>query len=273
MGSQLAHRSRMSVSPNLCREQLLGYDVYSRGMQPLIDDIVGTIAADGPPAAAWLACLNPHSYAVARANGLFRSALRSARWLVPDGAGIVLASRLLSGSIGERVSGPDVFLAVSAALNARGPFTTLFMGSGEATLALIRERYSADFPNARLVHTHSPPFRDQFSLAEVAEMQYVINQHRPDVLWLGMTAPKQEVLLAQLSQSGTFRFAAGIGAAFDFYVGTVRRSPPVFRRLGLEWLPRLVQQPRRLWRRMFVSAPIFLMDVARDALRLGRFGA
>ena len=261
----------MSVRASIYRDQLLGYDVYSRGMDALIGEIVSLIG--GPARGAWLACLNPHSYAVARAGGPFRAALRSARWLVPDGAGIVLASRVLGGRIRERVSGPDVFLAVSAALNARGAFSVLFMGAAQPTLDLIRQRYMADFPNAQVVHTHAPPFRDQFSAAEVADMRRVIEQHQPDVLWLGLTAPKQELLLAQLSPSGSFGFAAGIGAAFDFYVGTVRRSPPLFRRLGLEWLPRLVQQPRRLWRRMFVSAPIFLIDVARDALRPGRFGA
>ena len=156
----------------------------------------------------------------------------------------------------------DVDLAMKRFLN-------LPEGKSEAWGEAI-DSVQVDMPEIEVIDGDS---HHAFQLAEVAEMQYVINQHRPDVLWLGMTAPKQEVLLAQLSQSGTFRFAAGIGAAFDFYVGTVRRSPPVFRRLGLEWLPRLVQEPRRLWRRMFVSAPIFLMDVARDALRLGRFGA
>jgi N-acetylglucosaminyldiphosphoundecaprenol N-acetyl-beta-D-mannosaminyltransferase len=78
------------------------------------------------------------------------------------------------------------------------------------------------------------------------------------VLWVGMTAPKQESWIHQLRERLDVRFAAAIGAVFDFYIGRIKRSPPAFQTLGLEWLPRLVQEPRRLWRRMFVSAPIFM---------------
>lgn len=244
---------------------MLGYRVYRRGLDRLVDDIVASVA-DGGSRSAWLACINPHSYAVARTNQSFRAALQKAAWLIPDGSGIVLASRMLRGRINERVCGPDVFTAVSRALDRRGAFSVLFIGSTESTLAAIAARYRADFPNAAEINVYSPPFRDEFSDADVAAMQEVIRRHRPDVLWLGLTAPKQEVLLEQLSAGGNFRFAAGIGAAFDFYVGNVRRSPDIFRRLGLEWLPRLLQQPRRLWRRTFISAPIFLVDVLRAIL-------
>lgn len=83
----------------------------------------------------------------------------------------------------------------------------------------------------------------------------------PDVLWVGMTAPKQEKWIAAMQPRLRVRFAGAIGAVFDFYSGEVKRSHPVLQRIGLEWLPRLVQQPRRLWRRMAVSAPIFVWDV------------
>lgn len=256
----------MTGAPPETREELLGYRVYCCGIAALVDEIVQAVGQRGAPAARWLACLNPHSYAVARADARFWSALQSATWLVPDGGGIVLASHLLRGRIAARVSGPDVFLEVSRALDARGPFSAMFLGSTEATLVQIRQRYQAQFQNVQGLHTHSPAFRDAFSEADILQMQALLRRHRPDVLWLGLTAPKQEILLARLSQTPDFRFAAGIGAAFDFYVGNVSRSPALFRRLGLEWLPRLLQQPRRLWRRTFVSAPIFLWDVLRAAL-------
>lgn len=245
-------------------DSLLGYQVYRRDMHDLVAEIVRAVRDPGPAQGLWLACMNPHSYAVAREQAAFAQALRSARWLVPDGTGIVLASRLLHGRIAQRLTGPDLFAAVSAGLDAGGPFRVLFMGADSATLAAIDQRYRREHPNAQ-VHVHAPPYRVQFSEAEIAEMAAVIERCRPDVLWLGLTAPKQELLLARLAPRAGFRFGAGVGAAFDFYVGKVRRSPPVFQRLGLEWLPRLVQQPRRLWRRMFVSAPVFLWDVARAA--------
>ena len=86
----------------------------------------------------------------------------------------------------------------------------------------------------------------------------------PDVLWVGMTAPKQEKWIFENRACLNVKFAAAIGAVFDFYTGQVKRSHPVFQRFGLEWLPRLIQQPRRLWRRMFVSAPIFVWHVLRQ---------
>lgn len=102
---------------------------------------------------------------------------------------------------------------------------------------------------------------------ELEAMIAAINQASPDILWVGMTAPKQEKWIHQNLHRLDVRFVAAIGAVFDFYTGRVKRSHPIFQRLGLEWLPRLVQEPRRLWRRMFVSAPIFLWHVVREKLK------
>ena len=98
-------------------------------------------------------------------------------------------------------------------------------------------------------------------------MVTAVNAAAPDVLWVGMTAPKQEKWILENHARLNVKFAAAIGAVFDFYTGKVKRSHPVFQRLGLEWLPRLIQQPRRLWRRMFVSAPIFIWHVLRQWLK------
>lgn len=246
-------------------EDILGYAVYARPLGDLVQDVLGHVR-DAAAGGAWLACLNPHSYAVACDNPDFGAALRRATWLVPDGAGVTLASRWISGRIRDRLCGPDVFLAISAAINARGPFKVLFLGSTEATLASVAHRYRADFPNVTTIDTHSPPFRAAFDDADIAEMRDMVRRAAPDILWVGLTAPKQELLLQRLGADAGYGFAAAIGAAFDFYAGNVQRSGPMFRRLGLEWLPRLVQEPRRLWRRTFVSAPRFLVHVASQAL-------
>ena len=252
-------------------EYILGYAVYARPMGDLVASVLDHVRQGAGP--GWLACLNPHSYAVACDMPDFGAALRRSTWLLPDGAGVGLASRWLGGSIRERLCGPDAFLAISAAMNARGPFKVLFLGSTEATLATVARRYRADFPKVTAVDTHSPPFRKAFDDADVAAMRDVIRRSAPDLLWVGLTAPKQELLLQRLGPEAGYRFAAAIGAAFDFYAGNVQRPAPVFRRLGLEWLPRLVREPRRLWRRTFVSAPRFLAHLAAQALtRRGRIG-
>jgi N-acetylglucosaminyldiphosphoundecaprenol N-acetyl-beta-D-mannosaminyltransferase len=212
----------------------------------------------------WLACLNPHSYVLAEDDVKFRQALRAADWLIPDGVGIVWASMVLGGRLRERVTGSDIFREVQVALNGAGGFSVFFLGSTEDTLADIRLRMAVDFPNLRIAGTYSPPFKDEFSAADNQAMIAEVNAAAPDVLWVGLAAPKQEKWLHQHHAQLNVTFAAGVGAVFDFYKDRVVRADPVFQRLGLEWLPRLLQQPRRLWRRMAVSAPIFVWRVLRQ---------
>lgn len=251
-----------AASAGELHDDILGHGVYAGDMGTLVDNIVADTTGAASSAGLWLACLNPHSYAESRGDARFHAALSNAHWLIPDGVGIVLASRLLGGRIRRRLCGPDLFVALSAAMNRRGPFTALFIGSTEQTLAALTRRYAEQHPNATRIGSYAPPFRAEFEPADIERMKAVIREHRPDLLWVGLTAPKQEILLAEFAKDDPqYRFAAGIGAAFDFYVGNVKRSPRIFRQLGLEWLPRLLQQPRRLWRRTFVSAPLFLWCV------------
>jgi N-acetylglucosaminyldiphosphoundecaprenol N-acetyl-beta-D-mannosaminyltransferase len=215
----------------------------------------------------WLACLNPHSYAVAENFPPIAAALRDADWLIPDGVGIVIASRLQRGAVRERVTGGDVFLRLQHHLNKIGDVRVFFLGSTESTLERITHKMSIEYPRIQVVGTYSPPFNEEFSEGDVDMMVAVVNAANADILWVGLTAPKQELLLHRLRMRLNVKFAAGIGAEFDFYTGRVKRASPVVQRLGLQWLPRLLQEPRRLWRRTFVSAPIFVWHVLRARLR------
>jgi N-acetylglucosaminyldiphosphoundecaprenol N-acetyl-beta-D-mannosaminyltransferase len=216
--------------------------------------------------ARWLACINPHGYAAALHDHSYSDALHAADWLVPDGAGIVLASRFLGGQIRHRVTGSDIFWSVQEELDRKGNSKVFFLGSTERTLMKIRDRMAADFPRVRVVGTYSPPFKATYTPSEVDDMISAINSTAPDVLWVGMTAPKQEKWIHANHARLNVRFVAAVGAVFDFYTGQVKRSHPVFQRLGLEWLPRLLQEPRRLWRRMFISAPVFAWHVLQERL-------
>jgi len=245
-------------------EDILSYEVSTLDARACVDDVADWIRAQPPTAECrWLACLNPHSYVLALADAPFAQALRSADWLVPDGAGIVLASRRLGGRIRQRVTGSDIFSGVQKTLNETGGCRVFFLGGNEETLATIRRRTAVEFPNIELVGTYSPPFKGEFSPADKQAMLDAVNAARPDVLWVGLSAPKQEKWLHEHQAALHVKFAAAVGAVFDFYSGRVKRSHPAFQSLGLEWLPRLAQQPRRLWRRMGVSAPIFLWYVLR----------
>ena len=146
-------------------------------------------------------------------------------------------------------------------MQGSGNYSVFFLGSTEDTLTAICERMSKDWPNIRVAGIFSPPFKATFSDEDIELMVHRINMVEPDVLWVGMTAPKQEEWIYKVLPQLNVRFAAAVGAVFDFYTGRIKRPHPLFRRLGLEWLPRLLQEPGRLWRRTFASAPIFLWHV------------
>jgi N-acetylglucosaminyldiphosphoundecaprenol N-acetyl-beta-D-mannosaminyltransferase len=248
------------------KENILGYMVDALNTQNCVNDIFSTLMRnqDNVQQCAWLACLNPHSYAVALNDDLFLQSLNDANWLIPDGEGVVLASRILGGRIRERVTGSDVFSSLHQRMNTKAGMSVFFLGATDETLRLIQERMARDYPNVRVAGTYSPLFKPTYSDDELNEMISAVNAAAPDVLWVGMTAPKQEKWIYENRSRLNVKFAGAIGAVFDFYTGRVKRSHPMFQRLGLEWLPRLMQQPRRLWRRMFVSAPIFVWHVLKQ---------
>ena len=252
------------------KENLLGYSIETHSIAKCTDAVMECLAGSAvlkPSACTWLACLNPHSYAVALEDDRFSEALHGADWLIPDGVGVVWASRLFGGQVRERMTGSDIFLSLHQRMNALGGKSVFFLGASEETLKQIRVKMALDYPNIRVAGTYSPPFKPDYSPSELDEMISAINVARPDVLWVGLTAPKQEKWIFENRGRLDVRFAAAIGAVFDFYTGQVKRSHPVFQRLGLEWLPRLVQQPRRLWRRVFVSAPIFVWHVFKQVVQ------
>jgi len=254
-------------------ENIAGFDVYNAGAASCIDEILAAAKFNAPgsgrPNSAWLACMNPHSYVETTRDRKYAVALNSADWLIPDGAGIVLASVINNGQIRERVTGSDIFSGIMAALNQAGGGRAFFLGSTEETLRRIQERARRDYPDVS-VSVLSPPFKAEFDEADIDSMVEQINSSQPDVLWVGLTAPKQEKLIHEIIDRANVRFAAAVGAVFDFYAGTVKRSHPAFRQIGLEWLPRLLAEPRRLWRRTFVSAPIFLWRIVLQ--KFGRSG-
>ncbi len=240
-------------------EDILGYRITTKSREVCIKEIVGWL--EGGLKRKYFACANPHALEVARHDKLFEQALKSSDLIVPDGIGIVIASRILGGSIRERITGYDIFWNLSVELNKRGGYSYFFLGSTEENLRRIEEKMKKDFPAIRVVGTYSPPFKAEFSEEENRAMVELINRVQPDVLWVGMTAPKQEKWIYQNKDRLNVKFMGPIGAVFDFYTGRVKRSHPVFQRMGLEWLPRFIRQPRRLWRRNLISNPSFLFRV------------
>lgn len=252
------------------KENILGYNVNNLSAEACTESLFKSLR-EGKR--TWLACFNPHSYAVTLKDEIFPHALKDADWLVPDGIGVVLASRLLGGTIKERVTGSDVFFGLNKRMNTAGGMRVFFLGATGETLEIIKQRMIHDYPDIKVVGTFSPPFKSEFSKDDNWLIIRAINQAKPDVLWVGMTAPKQEKWIYKNKDKLDVTFIGAIGAVFDFYAGKVKRSHPAFQKMGLEWLPRLLQEPRRLCDRMLISAPMFLYRVAKQRFSQNRGGA
>ncbi len=211
------------------------------------------------------ACANPHSLAEAVHDHEFRDALNQSEQVVADGIGVVLTGRLVGVPVEPRITGADYFHSVMSALNAAGGKRVFFMGSTQRVLDRIRNRAARDFPNIE-VGCHSPPF-GEWSADQKQAVIDAINDFKPDVLWVGMTAPKQEKWVHNNRARLNVAVVGSIGAVFDFYAETHPRAPRWMHDNGLEWLYRLLREPRRMWRRNFVSAPKFLWLVLWERLR------
>lgn len=249
-------------------EDILGYRITTISKDACLRQILAWIesVAYGATRSKYFACVNPHSIETAWRDAAFTAALHDADLAVPDGVGILIASRILGGQLRQRITGSDIFWGLNSLLNERGGHSVFFLGATPETLAAIVARMGRDYPKVRVAGIYSPPFRETFSAEENAAMVQAVNAVRPDVLWIGMTAPKQEKWVRQHRDRLDVRFIGPVGAVFDFFIGRVQRSHPLFQRIGLEWLPRLLQEPRRLWRRNFVSNPSFLLRVIRARL-------
>ena len=244
---------------------ILGFRISSGGLESDVDSALHAISS--AKNCRYMACANPHSLVLARSDDLFRIALQEANILIPDGAGILLAAKILNLTIKERVAGFEFFNYLTQRLAKKGGVRYFFLGSTDYVLNLIAQRLSCEFPEITVCGTLSPPFKPVFSPEENAAIVSVINAASPDVLWVGMTAPKQEKWICQNREHLKVAFIGAIGAVFDFYAGTKKRSSPLWQRLGLEWLPRFLNEPARLWERNMKSAPIFVGWILKEKIR------
>jgi N-acetylglucosaminyldiphosphoundecaprenol N-acetyl-beta-D-mannosaminyltransferase len=203
--------------------------------------------------------LNPHSYVTAKKDNTFYEALVSSDILIPDGSGIVLAAKQLKNQKIKKVAGYNLHTFLLSEMNKC--FGKIFyMGASEQTLFKIKEKIQREYPNIQIMG-YSPPYRDAFSKEENDAIIQHINDFTPDVLFIGMTAPKQEKWLHFHKDELKFTIASSIGAVFDFYAERLPRPATFWIRFHLEWFARLMAEPKRLWKRNFISTPKFLFDV------------
>lgn len=203
--------------------------------------------------------VNAHSYNVARKDFLFADALTNGDYLIPDGMSVVKACKWLHAKSQpkERIAGADLFEFEMNKLNSKGG-TVMFMGSSEKTLAKIVQQAAKVYQNLKVV-TYSPPYKPEFNDEDNKAIINAINSANPDLLWIGMTAPKQEKwTYSHWKELNIHCHVGTIGAVFDFFAGNTKRAPQWWQDHGLEWLYRLIKEPRRMWRRYIIGNTVFL---------------
>lgn len=211
----------------LAAEDILGYRVVTVSKEICVETVANWIQKKEQK--KYFLCLNPHSFEEAQKDPLFHKAILNADLVVPDGIGVVLASKILGGSISERITGFDIFAGLTSVMNARKDLSCFFLGSTEQNLSVIKEKMDVEFPHVRIAGCYSPPFKKEFDDEDNQQMIKIINKEKPDVLWVGMTAPKQEKwIYTNKEKLESVKFIGAIGAVFDFYAGTVKRSHPFF---------------------------------------------
>jgi N-acetylglucosaminyldiphosphoundecaprenol N-acetyl-beta-D-mannosaminyltransferase len=210
--------------------------------------------------------INQYSFCVAEEDLEFKKALLQSDILLPDGMGIVSAVQLQTGKKIKKIAGADIHLHLLNDLNKKAG-SCFYLGASERTLSKIKERLAIEFPNIE-VATYSPPFKSHFSKLENKEMIDVINAFAPDVVFVGMTAPKQEKWAFNHKTQLKTKTICAIGAVFDFYAGTVERPSLFWVNLKLEWLIRLVKEPKRMWKRYLYYGPVFIGYMLQNKKRL-----
>ncbi len=255
---------------------LLDFEIYDKKLNEL------------PNKTLVINTINAHSYNVARSNVDFYNVLMQSDVLLPDGISVVWAAKILNAvktrrassnfktktrhaSSLRKIAGEDLFYYEMNRLSVMKSPTALFLGSTESVLEKIRTRASVEFPNVT-IHTYSPPYKAIFSKDDNDAMIMVINTVKPDVLFVGMTAPKQEKWVNKMVNDKLLILdnchICCIGAVFDFYAGTVSRAPRWMIRLGLEWFYRLVKEPRRMWRRYLVGNVKFVTAIISEVFSI-----
>ena len=202
--------------------------------------------------------INAYSYVAAKSDSEFSAALHASDTILPDGGGIVLAAKRTIKQTIKRVAGADLHAHLLHQLNiSHGK--CFYLGASLETLNKIRQRLAYEYPNI-IVATYSPPFKSKFSIKDNEEMVKNVNSFSPDVLFVGMTAPKQEKWIVEHRDQLNFKIAAPIGAVFDFYAGNTKRAPLWMQKNHLEWLYRSFGS-WRLAKRYLTSNPQFILDV------------
>lgn len=247
----------MNQMNELCFVESMGLKVYSDHLKRI--ELCGSNKL--------LLTISPNSYGIATKDILFREALERADYLLLDGVYFGLAALLMQGKVIKRNQGPDVFRYFMSEMNKQGG-RVFFIGSTKATLEKMRAAAARAYPNI-MVGAYSPPFKPEFSTADNSAMIGHINGFKPDIVFVGMTAPKQEKWAYANRNEIDAQLTCCVGAVFDWFAGNEKEIAPIWWKLRLAWLIRTINRPEILKR--YPSVGIFFWHLFLALVRVKRF--
>lgn len=247
------------------RAQILEIPVSAISMQDALEMIDRWIAEGAPK---YICTLDVHALMAGRSDLGVRRVYAAADMVTPDGMPLVWLLHRRGYPRAERICGPDLMPALFRHSEARG-YRHFLYGASPATLAMLRQTLERRYPGAPIVGMHSPPYRE-LTRAEDAEIDRLLNAAAPDIVWVGLGAPKQDRWMAAHRDKLTAPILIGVGAAFDFVAGRIPRAPALLQRTGCEWLFRIAQEPGRLWKRYLVSNSQFALALIGERMHPAR---
>ena len=249
------------MTPVAVRVDVLGVGVSAITMADAVDTIAGWIASRERH---YVCITGVHGVMESRRDPALRAIHNAAGLVTPDGMPLVWLGRARGHRRIERVYGPDLMLALCEWSVARG-VRHYFYGGAETVADRLAARLQQRYPGLLVAGTYSPPFRPLSADDDDAIVRQ-INATEPDIVWVGLSTPKQERWMHAHCGRVTAPALIGVGAAFDFHAGLKRQAPRWMQRSGLEWSFRLATEPRRLWKRYLVNNPWFVWEVLRESV-------
>jgi N-acetylglucosaminyldiphosphoundecaprenol N-acetyl-beta-D-mannosaminyltransferase len=247
------HFTFMSVQ----RVNVLGVGLSVINLPTALDAIADAVRARRK---GYICVTGVHGVMEAQDDGNFRRILNGAFLCTPDGMPMVWMGKIRGHSEMRRVYGPDLMLEICA-WGEKNPCRHFFFGGAPGVAEQLRDKLTARFPKMQTAGCYTPPFR-ALDAEEEKLFQEMIRAAKPDILWVGLSTPKQEKFMAEFLPKLDVTLMIGVGAAFDFHSGRVKQAPRWMQRSGLEWFYRLYQEPRRLAKRYLKNNPLFLLKIA-----------
>ncbi len=212
--------------------------------------------------------ISPNSYGLAVKNPAVKKALQQSDVLILDGLYFGWAALFKQGIRINRIAGWDAFVFFSQELN-KNKGKVFFLGSTQETLLKIKERYNTEYPNVE-VGFYPPPFKQEFSYEDNLQMHYQVNAFKADIIFVGMTAPKQELWSYQNRKDLEVHLICSIGNVFDWYAGNSKRPGVFWQKIGMEWLVRIFLRPE-VFRRNIGNQLLFFWHLALETLKIKRY--